>query len=144
MPTTEPIVKRRKKSLLSALSEPGDGARRQMDDLLIQLWQERFQAQDEHIAELTRTVRGFNGTPGVMERLGKIETVQTGQSEILNEIHKLLTTIPPAVESEEKKGLTKNQLAMIALKFLQPVATAVLIWALLTFIPSLMVHLGGP
>lgn len=144
--------KGKKITMIPETSGPGNGARRQMDELLIQVWSERFNLQDEHIAELTRTVRGFNGTPGIMERLGKIETSQAEQSrmitdlgETIDAIHVLLTTIPkPEPVSDDKKGLTKDQLAALVLGLMKPVLTALIIWVMLTFFPDLIKHLGIP
>jgi hypothetical protein len=128
-------VKRRKKT-----SEPAS----QIDGLLIEVWEQRFAELTGQIAELTRSLRGFNGTPGVMERLVGIETMVreiNGKVEKQQPVKEPVTASAPAQESPSKdKPLTKSQLAVMALEFLKPVATAVIIWALLTFFPGVMAH----
>jgi hypothetical protein len=119
----EAVSKRRKKT-----PEPTS----QIDELLIEIWEKRFADQDTQIGELTRSLRGHNGTPGVMERLASIET----------KLDQALRAAAPA--ATETKGLTKDQLASMLLEFLKPVATALIIWALLTFFPQVMVHILKP
>lgn len=141
----EAVSKRKKKS-----SEQTN----QIDDLLIEIWEKRFADQDAQIAELTRSLRGFNGTPGVMERLASMETrlsnTETIAKEINSKIEQLLNqpkTAPAEAKqkpddnkTDDDKPLTKNQLSGMVVKFMGPVATAVIIWALLTFFPSVMAH----
>ena len=145
---TNPIGPKRNREKTVPLSNGyGEGARRQMDELLIEIWEDRFRGQSKQIEELTQTVRGYNGTPGVMERLGKIETNQENQnkmiadqSKTIDAIHLLLTP----KQEEDKKGLTKDQLAAMVLGLAKPIITAVIIWVLLTLFPQLLVHLGTP
>jgi hypothetical protein len=141
--------------------ESEDVGRRQMDARLAETWERLFAFQGEQVTELVRTVRGFNGTPGLTERMAKLETVigqqgesLTEQKTMLSEIHGMLTGLavakpePAAVETpkkaEEAQVVTKGALALMAVDFGRTIVTAVVVWALLTLGPELMGHLWGP
>jgi hypothetical protein len=145
----------------TASAQNGEGAFRGVDDLVLESWNRRCDFQSDQIAELTRTVRGFNGTPGLVERLARIETVMAQQvatlaeqKTMLSEMHGMLTGLavakpePAAVETpkkaEEAQVVTKGALALMAVDFGKTIVMAVVVWALLTLGPELMGHLWGP
>lgn len=152
-----PKTRRRK----SQGSEAEEG-RRQMDARLAETWERLFAFQGEQVAELVRTVRGFNGTPGLMERMTRMETVMAQlatslaeQKAVLSEMHGVLQglasvkTVAAAepVEPknpEEAQVVTKGGLALMTVDFGKTIVTAVVVWALLTLGPELMAHLWAP
>jgi hypothetical protein len=137
--------------------KPGTGirdeTRRQMDDLLISVWTSRFDSQDEHIAELTRTVRGFNGTPGLMQRFERVETLLIAMQQSLDDLATaaklaaapVTTTTTTTTILADDKPVTFNQIVgRMYNDFGKPILVAVVVYLLLTFMPQIVAHLGQP
>lgn len=127
--------------------------RREMDVLLMDAWQKRFDELSGQVAELARTVRGFNGTPGLTQEMERVKYLMQDVAPKVNELYQWLIAEralaaagvkkeAPATTDETEKPLTRGKLAMILLELSKPIVTAVVIWLLLTFFPALFGHLG--
>lgn len=79
------------------------------------------------IDELIRTLRGYDGVPGVMERLATVET--------------MLHNINKWVETQEKKPIENEALvtwSWIRDKIVQPSLMLFIGWFLFSFIPNML------
>lgn len=86
------------------------------------------------ISELKRTVRGHNGTPGLVAEVAIIK----------EKIEDHLEYAEKEAERQEKK-LVEGRAAFtnkLAVETLKPVVIAFIIWVLLTLIPQFIGHIG--
>lgn len=96
--------------------------------------QERLTVVEKSVDELTRTLRGFNGTPGLITDVALIKEAvraKKGNDEAGNE---------DEGEEDDSGGVTWRWLVE---KVGLPVITAFVLWFLLTILPDLLQHLGG-
>lgn len=91
---------------------------------------------DPAIEELVRTLRGHNGTPGVMERLASIETWQGSVNDTLKEIKTLLETGKKA-DNPDVVSWT-----WIRDKIIQPALLLGVGWFFFQFLPNAITKLG--
>ena len=93
---------------------------------------------DEDIKELVRTLRGFNGTPGVMER---IVAVETGLKALVDKVDLLLEKQAADNNPESPKNPNVTW-PWIRDKILSPAIILFFGWFFFSFIPSLIGHLA--
>lgn len=98
---------------------------------------ERRRTSDREIEELVRTLRGYNGTPGVMERLTKIETRQDGVEDTLKEIKALLEKKEPPKDNPDVVSWT-----WIRDKIVQPALLLGVGWFFFQFLPNAIAQLN--
>ena len=96
---------------------------------------------DPAIDELVRTLRGSNGTPGVMERLTKIETRQDSVEDTLKEIKQLLEKRPEPSKPEPVKPVAVPAVDTVSWtwirdKIIQPGFLLFIGWFFFNFLPS--------
>lgn len=85
----------------------------------------RMQAVENEVAELNRTVRGHNGSPGLVTKVALIQET--------------LKASPHVDKPDGKQFITWQWLVD---KATMPVIIACVIWLLLTVLPQLLAHLG--
>jgi len=122
--------------------------------------EERLARQDQELSELTRTLRGFNGTPGVMQILAKFEisleslkaTVERDRADTKEKLEDIQASLNSIVQDRkavaiEKKAsddqpVTFNQIiGKVYNDFGKPVLIALLLYLLITIMPKIFVLL---
>lgn len=96
----------------------------------------RVGTMEEQVKELNRTVRGFNGTPGLVTEVSLLK-------ETLNNCY-ITKKNEPSLEDNDAEHKQFITWRWVVDKFFVPVVVAVVVWLLLTFIPSVSATGGLP
>jgi uncharacterized coiled-coil protein SlyX len=112
-----------------------DTLEERMDGKFKHLIQQQAQ-QNESLEKLNRTVRGHNGTPGLVTQVALLnERIENLKQEVDEE-----SAGEKPAEDEEEKGAVRW--GMVG-KFVIPIVASFLTWLLITVLPEVLVHLRG-
>jgi hypothetical protein len=100
----------------------------------------RLQSVEDQVSELYRTVRGFNGTPGIVTEVALLREAVNSQKESPNldkvENHE------GAGKTDEAKFVSFRWIIDTASNLAFPIVVAFLIWFFASFVPTVWSHVS--